>query len=216
MHGNFDPEDGAVWPWPSAMAAPAAADDSGPGPADPAPVGGSPVDADPHAEVSSATDDDPLELPTGWTDSVTGADGPRLWDRFILSEGARVRRYRRPVTVALAEIDGLDGLAHQWGWEIAIRAFAACARVLAAEIRSSDHLARVDRARFGVLLTETAEIAAINFIERARTSCEAELRQYGDVVAVRFGWASPPPNGDLADAVELARERLEGERVVDP
>ena len=96
-----------------------------------------------------------------WTDALTGTDGPRLWDRLLASEVARVRRYRRPATVALAEIVGLDSCEAVWGAEIAERAFVRLARTLATEIRSSDHIARIDRTRFGILLTETDEIAAV-------------------------------------------------------
>jgi diguanylate cyclase (GGDEF)-like protein len=149
-----------------------------------------------------------IAAPDGWTDIPTGTGGPRLWDRLIFSEGARVRRYHRPVTVALVEVVGLDRLAAQWGWDVAERALAACARRLAREVRSSDHVARIDGARFGVLLTETTEIAAINFIERARVSCETELSIYGEIVRVGFGWASPERRGDLVEALDVALRRL--------
>ncbi|HLO35174.1 MAG TPA: diguanylate cyclase [Candidatus Deferrimicrobium sp.] len=153
----------------------------------------------------------PIPQPDGWTDVLTGTDGPRLWDRIILSEQARAARYHRPVTVAFAEIVGLDSLASQWGWDVSERALAACARRLGREIRSSDHIARLEQARFGILLTETAEIAAINFVERARASCERELATVGTDVAIGFGWASPPEGGDLSDAVQLALTRLAAE-----
>jgi diguanylate cyclase (GGDEF)-like protein len=146
--------------------------------------------------------------PDGWADLLTGADGPRLWDRVVLSESARCRRYHRPVTVAIVDIVGLADLAAEWGWDVAERALAACARRLAREIRSSDHVARIERFRFGVLLTETTEIAAINFVERARQSCERELAPYGAKVRVGFGWASPPAKGDLSDAIAVALRRL--------
>jgi diguanylate cyclase (GGDEF)-like protein len=153
----------------------------------------------------------PIAPPDGWADVLTGADGPRLWDRIILSEQARVARYHRPVTVAFAELVGLDGLAGLWGWDVAERALAACARRLGREIRSSDHIARLEQARFGILLTETTEIAAINFVERARSSCERELKTTGDVVRIGFGWASPPDKGDLTDAIGIAVARLAAE-----
>ena len=153
----------------------------------------------------------PITPPDGWTDVLTGADGPRLWDRIILSEEARVARYHRPVTVAFAEIAGLDRLAGQWGWDVAGRALASCARRLGREIRSSDHIARLEQARFGILLTETAEIAAINFVERARASCERELAPFGADVRIGFGWASPPDGGDLSDAISKAQTRLAAE-----
>jgi diguanylate cyclase (GGDEF)-like protein len=153
----------------------------------------------------------PIAPPEGWADVLTGADGPRLWDRIVLSELARAARYHRPVTVAFAELVGLDGLAAQWGWDVAERALSACARRLGREIRSSDHIARLEQARFGILLTETTEIAAINFVERARSSCERELKATGDAVTIGFGWASPPDKGDLSDAIELALTRLAAE-----
>jgi diguanylate cyclase (GGDEF)-like protein len=158
----------------------------------------------------------PIAPPDGWADVLTGADGPRLWDRIVLSEQARVARYRRPVTVAFVELVGLDGLAGQWGWDVAERALAGCARRLSVEIRSSDHIARLEQARFGILLTETSEIAAINFVERARASCERELDATGDAVRIGFGWASPPDEGDLSDAIGTALTRLAAELRVDP
>jgi diguanylate cyclase (GGDEF)-like protein len=158
----------------------------------------------------------PIAPPDGWADVLTGADGPRLWDRIVLSEQARVARYHRPVTVAFAELVGLEGLAGQWGWDVAERALAACARRLGREIRSSDQIARLEQARFGILLTETTEIAAINFVERARSSCERELKATGDAVRIGFGWASPPDKGDLTDAIGIALTRLAAELETGP
>jgi diguanylate cyclase (GGDEF)-like protein len=149
-----------------------------------------------------------IAAPDGWADVLTGADGPRLWDRVVLSESARCRRYHRPVTVAIVDVVGLGDLAAEWGWDVAERALANCARRLAREIRSSDHVARIEPARFGVLLTETTEIAAINFVERARQACERELAAYGERVRIGFGWASPPPKGDLTDAIGIAVGRV--------
>jgi diguanylate cyclase (GGDEF)-like protein len=152
-----------------------------------------------------------VSTPSGWSDPQTGTDGPRLWDRLIISESARVRRYKRPATVVLVEVVGIDGLARLWGPRVAEHALAAAARILAKEIRTSDHIARLERLRFGILLTETTEIEAINFIERARAACERDLQVATEAVNVAFGWASPPKRGDLSDAMELASHRLANE-----
>jgi diguanylate cyclase (GGDEF)-like protein len=146
--------------------------------------------------------------PSGWSDPMTGTDGPRYWDRLISSERARVGRYRRPATVALVEVAGLEFLARQWGPDVAERALVVVARTLSREIRTSDHIARIDTVKFAVLLTETSEIAAINFVERARARCDRDLGTSAELVRVGFGWASPPASGDLADALALAAERL--------
>ena len=153
----------------------------------------------------------PVPPPTGWNDPLTGTDGPHYWDRLIISETARVRRYKRPATIVLVEIAGLTRLAALWGPDVAERTLISAARTLSQSIRTSDHIARIEPIRFGILLTETSEIAAINFVERARVSCERDLRVASEVVGVAFGWASPPTSGDLADAVALAQKRLEAE-----
>lgn len=152
-----------------------------------------------------------LSDPSGWSDAQTGTDGPRYWDRLILSESARVQRYKRPATVVLIEIAGLGELGRLWGPKVVEHTLAAAARILSKEIRPSDHIARIEPLRFGVLLTETSEIAAINFVERARAACDRELDVATEVVGVAFGWASPPEGGDLADAMAIATRRLDVE-----
>lgn len=161
--------------------------------------------ADPDASLAADVLPPP---PTGWTDVLTGTDGPRYWDRVVTSEQARIRRHRRPSTVVLAEVVGLDALARRWGHEVAERMFVKLARALAGEVRSSDYIARIERTRLAIYLTETNEIAAINFVERARASCEAQLGLARDDVRIGIGWASPPAKGDLSEAFEIATERL--------
>ena len=166
-----------------------------------------PGDANPGEAISIVTPV-PVPVPSGWSDPPTDTDGPRLWDRLIISESARTRRYRRPATVVLVEVAGLDKLAAKWGPRVAENTLKVAARVLAKEIRTSDHIARIEPLRFGVLLTETTEIAAINFVERARAACERDVQVASEAVGVAFGWASPPKGGDLSDAMSLAAKRL--------
>jgi diguanylate cyclase (GGDEF)-like protein len=149
-------------------------------------------------------------VPSGWSDPLTGTDGPRFWDRIVSSEVARVNRYRRPATVALLEIAGLDAYARKWGIDVAERLFVQLARTIAVEVRSSDHIARIDRTRFAILLTETDEIAAINIVERVRAACEYQLGA-SDLVRIAIGWASPWPTADLRAAVATADARLQEE-----
>jgi diguanylate cyclase (GGDEF)-like protein len=148
-----------------------------------------------------------LPVPSGWSDPLTGTDGPRLWDRIISSEVARVSRYRRPATVVLVEIEGLDDFARAWGPDVAERLFMQLARTLAVESRSSDQIARIDRTRFAILLTETDEIAAINFVERVRAACESQIRA-PELVRIGIGWAGPSGSTDLRAAIDVAAARL--------
>jgi diguanylate cyclase (GGDEF)-like protein len=149
-------------------------------------------------------------IPSGWSDPLTGTDGPRLWDRIISSEVARVGRYRRPVTVALVDITGMDAYARKWGIDVAERLFVQLARTIAVNVRSSDHIARIDRTRFAVLLTETDEIAAINVVERVRAACEYQLGS-STLVRIGIGWAGSSTTTDLRLAIQIAGARLQEE-----
>jgi diguanylate cyclase (GGDEF)-like protein len=170
----------------------------------------------PIAFVVHGDADDSLlpPAPAGWTDPLTSTDGPRFWDRVISTEEARVRRYRRAATIALVEFDGFSELAQRWGREIAEQTFRKVAATLAHEIRSSDYMARVERTRFAILLTESDEISAINFVDRARSACEAQLGLAADVVRVGFGWAGSsaarqdPASIDFKATLDVAARRL--------
>jgi diguanylate cyclase (GGDEF)-like protein len=154
---------------------------------------------------------DPLPpVPSGWSDPLTGTDGPRLWDRIVSSEVARVSRYRRPVTVALIQMVGLDRFASQWGVDVTERLFVQLARTIAVNVRSSDHIARIDRTRFALLLPETDEIAAINVVERVRAACEYQVGAT-NLVRIAIGWAGSSTTTDLRLAIQVADERLRDE-----
>ena len=54
----------------------------------------------------------------------------------------------------------------------------------------ADHVARLDPGRFGVLLPETDEVAAINYVERVRRACELWLESGAIALRLAIGWAS--------------------------
>ena len=138
--------------------------------------------------------------PAGWEDPVTGLLGPDFWHRLLTSEVARSFRYRRPLTVVLLDLEGIDELQLTWGADLArqtIHEAAQCVRHMA---RNSDQCARIGLTRFGILLTETDEVAAINFVERVREAGPRSLSRIAAQVRFRFGWASPVP-GEAAEAV---------------
>jgi GGDEF domain-containing protein len=88
---------------------------------------------------------------------------------------------------------------------------ARIAKLLRSGARASDYVARLDDRRFGILLTETGEIAAINMVERVRDRCERELATLAPGIQVAFGWASPSAAGTLFRAMTTAESRLRRE-----
>jgi diguanylate cyclase (GGDEF)-like protein len=157
---------------------------------------------------SAMGDDDRHESNGMLTDEATGMDNTRAWARSLTEEAARSARYGRPVTVVIAEIDGLDRLSERFGPDASDRLIPPVADALRRNARAADHVARLSGPRFGVLLTETDEVRAINYVERVRAACDRWLEAGAVAVRLSIGWASPPAGGDLASAVHEAEERM--------
>lgn len=142
------------------------------------------------------------------TDPLTGLDNRFAWDRLLREENTRKRRYGRPVSVVIAELYGLGALAERVGPDAADRLVPAIAEALKRYGRATDRVARVDHARFHVLLPETDEVRAINYIERIRQACDLWLEAGAVALNLSLGWASPGPDDDLDTAMARAEERL--------
>lgn len=141
-----------------------------------------------------------LPAPAGWEDPLTGLDGPDFWQRVLVSEVARSHRYKRPLTVVVVELQDLDVLGAMWGDEVVRQAVREAAQCIRRTSRSSDYSCRLGPTRFGVVLTETDEIAAINFVERVREAAPKAMPKGFEGISFSFGWASPKP-GESADRV---------------
>jgi len=149
-----------------------------------------------------------LPDPSGWEDTLTGLEGPDFWQRVLVSETSRAYRYKRSLTVVVIELAGLADLTDAWGSDVARHAVREAAQCLRRTSRTSDYCTRIGPERFGVILTETDEIAAINFVERVREAGPRSMPRGTEDLRFTFGWASPR-SGESADAVvRRATDRL--------
>jgi diguanylate cyclase (GGDEF)-like protein len=150
--------------------------------------------------------------PDPFTDDATGLDSRLAWDRAAAEENARYLRYRRPVSVVVAELDGLARFEDQFGAEAGERVLRAVGGTLRRNSRRTDRVAHAGGGRFLVLLPETDEIQAINYVERVRGECERWLEAGAVTLHLSLGWASPSAVGELDTALRAAEERMYGER----
>ena len=159
--------------------------------------------------------------PTGWRDALTGLEGPDAWQQALVAEVARAARYGRPMTAIVLEVEGVSELDRIVGEELskgpaeaaASKALRQAADALRRESRTSDLVFRIGQARFGVILTETDEVTAVNYVERVREAMPPRLPGRGEGVRLSFGWASPLA-GESADVlVRRADLRLTEERL---
>jgi diguanylate cyclase (GGDEF)-like protein len=145
-------------------------------------------------------------------DEETGLPTEPVWDEVVRLEEARLSRYGRPATVIVAELDRLDALAARIGRENADRLIPPVAAVLRRQGRQADVITRTGRARFQILLPETDEVAAINYVERVRSSCDIWLEAAAISVRLVMGWASAAAGGTLQGALRVAEQRMHADR----
>jgi hypothetical protein len=113
------------------------------------------------------------------------------FDAVLAHEDAREARYRRPTTVVLLELD--------------------VAATITRQARRADYVARLAPGRFAVVMPETDEIAAINFVERIRESCDHWLHSGAIAVRLAIGWASTSGAGSVSTAMQVAVDLLHDE-----
>jgi diguanylate cyclase (GGDEF)-like protein len=144
-------------------------------------------------------------------DPLTGLLTAGAWTRNVVDEEARIRRYHRPATVVILEVEGLDRLIARLGPASVERIVPAVADTIRRGAREADHVARVGTGRFAVLMPETDEILAINYIERVRKACDLWLESGAVSLRLAIGWASSTGDGSLVDAEALATDRMYAE-----
>ncbi len=150
--------------------------------------------------------------PDPYVDDTTGLNSRAAWERVLAEENARYVRYRRPVGIVMAELDGFTRFEDGFGPEASRRVVAAVAGAMRRSARRTDHIAHVGGGRFLVLLPETDEIQAINYVERIRGECDRWLDAGAVALRLSVGWASPSAVGELDTAVRTAEERMYAER----
>jgi len=150
--------------------------------------------------------------PDPYLDELTGLDTLVAWERGLAEEDARYARYRRPVCVVVAELDGLARLVERFGEDPARRILPAVGDAMRRSARRTDRVAHAGGGRFLVLMPETDEIQAINYVERVRAACERWLEAGAVSLHLSVGWASPTAVGQLDTALRAAEERMIADR----
>jgi diguanylate cyclase (GGDEF)-like protein len=146
------------------------------------------------------------------TDPVTGFDLPAGWARRLADESARIQRYGRTSTIVLVELAGLDRLAERLGTDAAERLIAPIGSTMRRLARSADNLARLGPTRFAVLLPDTDEVKAINYVERVRGACDVWLEAGAVSLRLAMGWAEISASQGADVALHDAERRLAEER----
>lgn len=92
----------------------------------------------------------------GLTDPLTDIPNRRFFERRLIEEVERCRRYTHPLTCVMLDIDHFKKVNDQYGHSVGDRVLRAVANVLREGLRASDMLARYGGEEFVLLLPETS------------------------------------------------------------
>ncbi len=106
------------------------------------------------------------------TDPLTGLANRRRFDRELADELTRARRYAKPLSLILCDIDLFKTVNDRLGHPAGDAALRAMGEVLRQTVRETDLPTRVGGEEFAVLMPETGPDEALEVAERLRSGVE--------------------------------------------
>jgi diguanylate cyclase (GGDEF)-like protein len=138
------------------------------------------------------------------TDPLTGLINRRGLEERAEVEIARSRRHETPLALASFDLDYFKRINDKWGHETGDRVLTLLGRLLIAESRDIDTVARVGGEEFVVLLPDADITGARAFTERVREALAASEFEGVPPVRVSAGIVSMDEPQDLATMVQRA------------
>ena len=126
------------------------------------------------------------------TDPLTGIWNRRKFTAEAILEFDRVKRYRRPLSLLLIDIDHLKTINDEHGHLAGDEAIRYCVNILKTQIREQDILGRLGGDEFGLLLPETQLSEAVTVarrIQEAGRNGSVQLNSQVDRITFSIGAA---------------------------
>ena len=144
-------------------------------------------------------------------DSLTGLINYREFQRHLRDEVERYRRYGRPFSLLMVDVDSFKEINDTHGHPAGDEALRALALVLQEEIRPTDVVGRYGGEEFVMLLPETAGSGALTLAERLRSRVAGRAvpltADRTTALTVSIGLAVFPEDADSAQKLLSAADR---------
>ena len=134
-----------------------------------------------------------------FTDSLTGLYDRRYFKVKIQEELQRARRYNRPFSIIMADVDKFKNVNDTFGHSEGDRTLKAIGAVLESQIRKVDVIARYGGDEFIMLFPEKGKQAVRQLSERLKEQVSREKFVDGSTISLSFGIASYPEDGSAMD-----------------
>ena len=147
------------------------------------------------------------------TDQLTGLLNRREFDRLLVEEVERTRRFERPLALVLIDLDHFKSINDRHGHPAGDTVLRTVATRITETVRSLDRVARIGGEEFAVLLMETsveeAMAAAQRLIEVMRGAPMAVSDEVRLPVTISAGVAVAPTHAkESAALIEAADKAL--------
>lgn len=126
-------------------------------------------------------------------DTLTQLPNRKAYDQRVLEECERWKRYGRPLTLAVCDLDHFKSINDQFGHLAGDKVLRIIAKTLRARLRKSDFIARFGGEEFVILMPETDGNEALHALETLREAvvqCPFHFRDQRVGVTVSIGIAS--------------------------
>jgi diguanylate cyclase (GGDEF)-like protein len=147
---------------------------------------------------------------TASRDALTGLPNRAAFAARLREEVTRARRYGRPVSLALLDVDALKAVNDRHGHLAGDDVLAGVSRILRSSLRSSDGVFRYGGDEFAAICPETPGDAIRGVLERveARIQSWAGEQAFAETIGVSWGVASSPPARDERELIRFADDQL--------
>ncbi len=108
-------------------------------------------------------------------DYLTSLPNHRYFQDRLREEIERARRYQRPLSLLMADIDHFKFVNDRYGHQVGDQILHQVGAVISSCVRASDVVARYGGEEFALILPETGPTEAVELAERIRAAVEAQL-----------------------------------------
>ncbi len=140
-------------------------------------------------------------------DPLTGAHNRRYFNEELGNEIRRYRRYDRPVSIVVFDVDDLKSINDRGGHAAGDRVLTSIAVAAEKTIRRGDSVARLGGDEFALILPETDQSRASLAAERLRAAVEELSTPVGGHASISVGVASVPRDGHTAEQLEARADQ---------
>jgi len=145
------------------------------------------------------------------TDQLTGLPNRYSFQRLIEGEYSRWRRYRQPLTVAIADIDHFKVVNDSFGHNLGDKVLIGVAKMFSNALRETDSVARYGGEEFIFIMPETTLVQATKAVNKLRQKIASKaFKLDGELIeiTVSLGVSEFEDNDTVVDVIERADKAL--------